>query len=303
MFKYWNMTHSFLGKCFLFILLLVTIASCDEEEPIPAYVQINEVTVLEEDPEYGSNTEKVTDVWVSADEVFLGVFELPASVPVLKTGETNILVYPGVKQGGIHSDRRIYPFYSASSQTVSLEPNQDASVSPVFSYNEVNTRVLLNADFELASEFEVVTDGAQLVLNTNNSKVLEGSTSAEAIPSAADSTWRIETIDLWEIDLSRSTWLEFNYKITEPTELIIFVKGQNETTTEVITLPFIYLVITPQDDWNKMYVEISELLVEGVGQFGSTATNFAFNFSFQGKASDPATAEYLFDNIKLITSN
>ena len=286
----------------LAILLLLSVYSCDEEEPIPAYVNVTAADLVADEITYGSNSSKITDVWVSEDENFIGVYELPASIPVLSQGETQILLYPGVKQGGIHSDRRIYPFYTAYSIDLNLEPNQDANVSPIFSYQEGKGLFLMDANFEVASEMESKVEGSNLIINSNNAKVFEGSRSAQVIPELEEGTWRIETIDRWEVDLSRSTWLEFNYKTNEPMQLVIIVSAQVAGSTQFINTPFIYLTINPQEDWNKMYVEISEIIVEAVEVFGSTAENYSFSVSFQGQSEDPTNAEYLLDNVKIITT-
>lgn len=288
---------------FFSIVALCFLSACDQEEPIPAYLIVESADLMASSSEYGSVSEKITDIWVSEDENFIGVYELPATIPVLSEGETKIIVYPGVKQGGIHSDRRIYPFYNSYSQTVNMEPNVDVQIDPVFQYNDISTFMVLNADFEVASELESKVEGSDLIFNSNNEKVFEGTRSAQVIPSPTDSLWRIETITRWGIDLTRSTWLEFNYRCNEPMELVIFVAGQAAGQSEAITLPYTYLVITPQEDWNKMYVEISEILVEGVEALGASAENFAFSFSFQGRSEDPSTVEYLFDNVKVITTN
>jgi len=292
-----------LKSLFASLSTILIFSACGGDEPIPAYLIIESAQVNASSDIYGSVSEKVTDVWVSEDENFIGVYELPATIPVLSEGETKILIYPGVKQGGIHSDRRIYPFYNAYSEVVNMEPNVDIEITPEFEYNVFSTLMILNADFEVASELESKVEGSDLIFNVNNDKVFEGSRSIEVVPSPTDSLWRIESITKWEADLTRSTWLEFNYRCNEPMELVIFVAGQAINAEDAIVLPYTYLVITPQEDWNKMYVEISEILAEGVEALGNSAQNFAFSFSFQARSEDPSTAEYLFDNIKVITTN
>lgn len=63
-----------------FLLLLFKCTSCDVINPtedIPAYIYIADFQ-LNTNPNQGTSSDKITDVWVSLNNDFLGVYPLPA---------------------------------------------------------------------------------------------------------------------------------------------------------------------------------------------------------------------------------
>ncbi|MEZ4984834.1 MAG: hypothetical protein R2795_07325 [Saprospiraceae bacterium] len=102
-------------KIIHFALLLVMSVSwwqCDfinPEEGIPSYLFIEEFT-LTTGPAQGSNSHKITEAWVFVDDIFLGVYDLPATVPVLETGSHTVRVEAGIRDNGLGDFPNIYPF-------------------------------------------------------------------------------------------------------------------------------------------------------------------------------------------------
>ena len=80
-------------KIFFFLLFFTTLLfSCnkfDGDQTIPAYIHIEKIT-LADNPiiSEGSLSNRITDAWVYVDDELIGAFELPATFPVLKKGET-----------------------------------------------------------------------------------------------------------------------------------------------------------------------------------------------------------------------
>ena len=78
-------------KCILAASLacFLVFSSCetgDLEAEVPSYFAIDEVVVAE-DPSKGSNSQNITDVWVTMDNQFIGTYELPCRFPILDIGE------------------------------------------------------------------------------------------------------------------------------------------------------------------------------------------------------------------------
>src|SRR5438045_9346172 len=92
-------------------LLLLSLVACKKGDKVASYVDIPVVALQATDAQGGA-TSKVTDAWVSVDDHFIGVWELPAHVPVLATGEHRITVVPAIKRNGTFDDRLRYPFYN-----------------------------------------------------------------------------------------------------------------------------------------------------------------------------------------------
>ena len=82
----------------------------------------------------GGGTSKITDVWVSVDDRLIGVWELPARIPVLRSGSVLVSVTPGVKRNGSFDDRLRYPFYTSYNSTVDLLQEGTVELEPVVEY-------------------------------------------------------------------------------------------------------------------------------------------------------------------------
>ncbi|MBL7950174.1 MAG: hypothetical protein JNM62_00525 [Flavobacteriales bacterium] len=82
----------------------------------------------------GGSTSKVTDVWVSVNDEELGLWELPARVPILADGPQVIRVAAGVKRNGAFDDRLQYPYYTAWQNTVDLRPERSVTIDPIVRY-------------------------------------------------------------------------------------------------------------------------------------------------------------------------
>ena len=72
-----------------YFLMLLTFSSCsflDQNEPTPSYLYISEFR-LKTQVNQGSTSERITDIWLFNDTEFLGMFPLPAKIPLLLYGE------------------------------------------------------------------------------------------------------------------------------------------------------------------------------------------------------------------------
>ena len=73
----------------LIILIAVVFSSCSKNQfkaEIPSYIHIESID-LETDSFEGSDSQKLTDAWITMDGNFLGAFELPCTIPILGDGE------------------------------------------------------------------------------------------------------------------------------------------------------------------------------------------------------------------------
>lgn len=109
------------------------LAACAKTGDVPAYVEIPAVAFTA-GPGQGGSTSKITDAWVTLDERTLGVWELPARIPVLAEGARTIGVTPAVKRNGAFDDRLRYPFYRSWSGQAVLTREGTSVVQPATGY-------------------------------------------------------------------------------------------------------------------------------------------------------------------------
>ena len=78
-----------------FILIGIIFNSCskaDYEATVPAYISVPSITLTTDYATQGSASSKITDAWVFVNDDLVGVYELPATFPVLKEGNQTVKV-------------------------------------------------------------------------------------------------------------------------------------------------------------------------------------------------------------------
>jgi hypothetical protein len=146
-----------LGLCFATMasLLALGFTGCDrEDEPIPSYLTIEPFELQETDLGWhGSISQKIThaDIFMfdstGNESISLGVFELPATIPVLNKGSFSLNIDPVIKANGSSLSLQSYPFYTRFSRTINLKSDAPQAVKPTTTYNE-------DAVFEVIEDFE-----------------------------------------------------------------------------------------------------------------------------------------------------
>ena len=121
----------------LYVLLsFISVLSCnvinpDEQEP--SFIQIDNFAFHASSGQ-GSSRHNISDVWVYANDDIQGVYDVPADIPVIRSGNTKITVFAGIKNDGIGTTRIRYPFYTGYDTIVNLEAIDHHVISPHFEY-------------------------------------------------------------------------------------------------------------------------------------------------------------------------
>src|SRR4249919_1549142 len=93
--------YTIVSSCYSFSLLVIFVflfSSCEiinPSEPIPAYIKIDKFDITPT-PSLGTDSSKITNVFVYMDAEFQGGYSLPAHFPVIGTGEHKFLFYSGI---------------------------------------------------------------------------------------------------------------------------------------------------------------------------------------------------------------
>jgi hypothetical protein len=72
-------------------------------EDTPSYLKINKIRLdarKSSTENYGTESNNISDAWVFVNGKLIGTFELPATIPVLVSGEAKIEVLPGIYGDG-----------------------------------------------------------------------------------------------------------------------------------------------------------------------------------------------------------
>ena len=281
--------------------LIFLLSSCIKNNPDPVWIQINEWT-LESNPlgeDAGVLTENISDAWVYVDGEFVGVFEVPCTIPVIYSGEKTIRVYPAVLKNGISATKTIYPFLDDYAVVTDMVENQTITINPVTRY-KTNCQFWIE-DFDAAGN--KITDDEPSVEpnmdNTTDASILDPAINGNAfgrisLSSSTVNTWVGYSSNNEELYLPRGqdVYLEIDYHNTNRITTGLLAVSPSGT----IDNPNIQL--NPQDEadveWKKIYIELREII-------SASASGAYFQLSFQALLDEEDTeGEINVDNIKVV---
>lgn len=279
---------------YLIIISFITfsLAGCIKNNEVPSYIKINP-WVLEDNPNSTYNagvlTQKFSNAWVYVDNQLLGVFELPCTVPVLKTGSSEIRVYPTILNNGISATKKIYPFVEYHTSYVTLVSNEITEINPV-------TRYKTNAQFWI-EDFENATyklnegnpSPASLIVESNENN---SNRYGRVFLNASQNAWYAYTTEELAFATGADVYLEIDYYNTNDIVTGLLANKSNGTNENHINIQ-----MNQQTDadvvWKKIYIDLKELvnLSGGIG----------FLQTFQAVLDDGDTEGLIYiDNIKVV---
>jgi hypothetical protein len=281
-------------KVYPTVLLALLFSSCDvfdKEESIPSFVHISYAEVTTNEALEGANSHGIFDVHVFADEDFVGSFELPATIPILKNGNTTLNISAGIKNNGIVTQRIVYPFYAPMIVEMDLIPGAVQAVrsdsTAVFSYFE-NAFSIWYEGFEDVGNTISATFNSDTELETQDEFVASGLSSGKVELSLAAPYF--EGVTNWElgnVPRGRTAYMEIDFRGNNPLQIGIQRGGTQPEKFFVIGL-------NPQESWTKVYIELSPTL----GNFIGTQP---FEFYFESILGPGTTsAEMYIDNIRFL---
>lgn len=276
----------------LFATILMASASCDlinPEEQIPAFIRIDSIGLVTTQGE-GTEMENFVDAWVFENEKLVGIYELPATVPVLKDGPADIRIRAGIKLNGQVATRIPWLFCRDFQNQVNLFSDSIIHLNPTLSYqNWVNFKWL--EDFDGA--------GNSVSLSNNSQGSIERVFEPEAFDgrSLKISLSPEETI----VECRRGgeplplpgqgtpVMLEMTYRCNNRFVVGLFSTEPGGTIQQSI------IVLNPKEEWNHIYINLTDAI--------GANPNFFQHQPFIGFVRDEdveGEAYVYLDNIRLI---
>lgn len=281
----------------LFLLVSLIFSSC-KEDTTPSWLIIDEVDLTTNEAYQGSNSHGITDVWVYMDNEPLGVFDLPAKIPILDEGTHEFKIYAGVKVNGISSTRAAYPFYERYEVSLDLVKGEKQTIVPQFTYKS-NAKFAMNEDFEdvgvdFSKDDESDTAIVVLAKSSHPDIVAYGNGCGAIYLTETDSIFKGVTSNYMDLPQGGSNvFMEIDFKNTN--SLAMGVIAQNSTSYSEHT-PLV--IMNPQDAgtdvWKKMYINLTEDI-----SYEIYATSF--ELYLLGILDPELTSGYVYiDNIKVV---
>lgn len=275
----------------LTILLLLGSSSCDlinPEEQIPAFICVDSFNIL---PAAGQGTEmhNIVDAWVYDNEQLVGIYELPAVVPILTTGDANIRIRPGIKLNGQVATRSVYQFVEDFSGTVELFEDSIVCVNPSLPFRTTTSTPWLE-DFELPAQVSIssTTLSEESLTIISGQEAFDGNSALLHLP-ADKNIFECKSNASYDLPSGGATvLLEFSYKCNHPFIVSMFSGNSGGSVqTPIISL-------NPTDEWKHIYVSLTETAST---IFQANAHEPAFGFVRNGTVDGDINV-YL-DNIRL----
>jgi hypothetical protein len=283
-------------RVLLYFVLLGMLTACIKNNPNPSWIEVNPFVLMTNPSLSGSEgqlSQDFRDVWLYIDDQMVGCFQTPFKIPILKEGNVNIKIYPAVRNNGISTDKKIYPFMNVYEINSKLVKDQTLTVNPVTSY--VDNLNFWIEDFEDASikiQDDPNTSMASLFISSDNLTQFNGFNYGKVILNEVDSVWVASTTEQLSIPKNKACFLEVDYYNTNKFVqgfLALNVNGTlyqdnagfNEQSLNAVK-------------WKKMYIELTELI-------GNSTNGSNFIQTFKANLDSLQTETFIcIDNIKIV---
>jgi len=249
-------------KYFLLISTLVVLSvGCkltdgfDEE---PMYVTIDSIDVDLSDKNVFP-THIVKDVWVYVDGFNVGVFPLPAKVPVLGNGDrVEVIVGPGIRNNGLQFSPKEFPFYERNTFDLEFNPGAEESLDVNFSYIDlVKFGFVENFEGDHLFTLDLDSNPDSRMYVSPDTPFGNGCGKIDVRDSL--NVFLQATSEAYSTDVfsSSEVYLEMDYRCT--IEFQVALVGMTNGVSN--NLPIITLF--KSDEWSKLYLDLSAELNGG----------------------------------------
>ncbi len=284
------------GSLIIAIIPVFIVASCNiinPPEDSPAFIRIEEFELNTEIFE-GSNSQKITEMWLYSNGQLIGVFDPPFEVPVLQTGEQDLQIFAGIKNNGIAITRIRYPFYKIYTETVVLQPGMTDTVKPVFEYID-NLEFWMETFEDPGIKFNRAGISDTLMeLTQIPDEIFEGTGSGIVHLDSERNYFYAFTEESLDLPAGSQFFLEMDYRCNN--SFAVGLLAYSGVTLQKAAA----LIFNPTDDygngpeWNKIYIELSYIAGQYIG--------FDHFELYLESSLDPGNSNALvqFDNIKIV---
>jgi hypothetical protein len=276
-----------------FFLFLI-ISGCKQQDITPSFLTINNFILNTDEPSQGSNSQGITDAWLYMDNKPLGVFEVPATIPILAEGNHEFIIIPGVKQNGISATRVQYPFYNTVVFEQNLIKNDTVAITPVTTYKS-STEFAFIEDFESAGFQIVKSESADtnIIFVTDPTIVKYGDKCGGIFLGPSDSLYAGSTNEYLNLPKGQEVYLEIDFRNDNS-----MLMGLLYETFGVQSQDDPLIQMNPQttgtEVWKKMYINLKDNVSAQI-----SASNYDIYFlSILDKGK--TTSSFYIDNIKVV---
>jgi hypothetical protein len=282
-------------KLTLLFCILVLFNSCDfinpdERDPAFIFIDTFEVTTT---PGQGTNRNGISELWVYANADIIGVFDVPAQIPLIGNGNQQITIFAGIKNNGIGTTRIRYPFFATFDTVLNLQGLNEYHLTPRFTYNQ-GALIDNSRNFETGNTFVSGSNNNGSIDLIDDSQIAaDGNRCIRATVNNPGYLQFIDNTDL-TMESGNTVFLEMDYSCNNTFGIGVYALQAGNSAK----IPILYLTPTTPDAgstpaWNKVYVD-----------FGAIAIQYPnadyYRIYFESSANESATPTIFLDNLKIV---
>jgi hypothetical protein len=229
------------------------------EDEVPAYLYIENFTLETNYLKQGTNSSNISDVWVFVNDQTIGVFELPATIPILTEGNQKLSLLAGIKKNGISNNRDDYFFYAPHEINQNFVRRSVDTLRPVITYSEA-------ADFVWQEDFEDLTfrfdtsaaSGVKLERTTLATERYEGKASGQIKLNSSNNYFEARSAEKLKLNGGGlPVYLEMNYRCNQAFEIVLWGYLPNAVVNEVQVVVVNSSTERYGSNYNKIYVDLA----------------------------------------------
>ena len=284
----------------LFILLVLSFSSCEKKSnQTPSFLRIDSINV-DVPISQGNNIHEISALQVYANGDFIGLFELPLNIPILKTGKIKFQFIPYVKLNGSKNQWAPHRCFTSKDTLLELIQLKTASITPTFFFKD-NVIVRFEEDFNDGNskmKAVILNKGDSIFVETRSFNLngrFESNTPVFVARFNDQDTVNYMDFGTFESFPNmptdgKSVQFDFDIKSDLPVQLSI-VRTVSGGISEVV--PYLYINST-EGKWKRFYVD---LVHELSGQLGTVSIQLLF--SANKPAGKLVNREICLDNLRL----
>jgi len=281
----------------LLVILFLLHTSCEKftgDQTTPAYIRIDSITLSTNYSTQGTKSHSITDAWVYVDDELIGAFQMPATFPVLKSGNHQIKILPGIKKNGIAATRTVYEFYQPIVKNVILGELDTASLGFGSTSYQSTTIFSWKEDFDEMTTSLDTTPSSLVPIRlttTGSDSTFEGLHSGMAVLDSVNDFFECQTHNEYPIPNS-PVFLEMNFNLQNSLTVGVVLYS----SANLIQLPI--MTLNPTNGiWKKIYIDLTTSL----NAYATMQTYRVYFGTF--KDAGVLRPTILFDNFKVVTRN
>jgi hypothetical protein len=260
-------------------------------EQTPTYIHIDSFQFVNNASLVHSLTasHQINIAWVYYNNSPVGVFDLPATIPVIARGTGTLEIFPGVVINGQNNLTGVYPFYVPdTSLTFTAQPGKIINYTPKTKFY-TTTKIFQISDFSGNTNFALASGNIPIVSVSADSLSFEGrSGMISLIVPGIDSS---EDSSIYRFPIPRgNAFIEFDYKCSIP----FYVGLQSNLASEFYQKYYLAGIYpSSNNQWQKFYLSVSNFVAQYTGD--------TYNLYIKASIPSGPAGKVLLDNIQLVT--